>query len=297
MSKKLLTVNEAADMIGVNRQTIINYVNKGLFKRAGNSAKTNIYLYADEVEAVIGEAREIEEIKERINSLKSVLEDQEHRLKMKLSSLHLKNKSYGFIIGETKNFIRKFAEAVLTEREATVVSMMFSGSDLDEISRKIGLSVSQTRIVINKIRSRMRYMAGYVVDLQTKYNELNTRVSRLMKELEIQQSPVIDMQKDEVCHKEVYVPEGVKQMDEHMSKVLDIHINNIKSLSVRAINVLKRVNCDTVYDITRLYREDLLKMWNCGIRTVREIEDLLESVNLDFGMDIRIINGKYYKFR
>ena len=43
---------------------------------------------------------------------------------------------------------------------------------------------------------------------------------------------------------------------------------------------------DTLGDLVQLSRTDLLKIRNFGKKSLGEVADLLENLNLDFGMDI-----------
>lgn len=58
-------------------------------------------------------------------------------------------------------------------------------------------------------------------------------------------------------------------------------------LSVRALNCLKSADVDTLGDLVSFMKEDLLKFRNFGKKSLSELENLLETLNLDFGMDIR----------
>lgn len=59
-----------------------------------------------------------------------------------------------------------------------------------------------------------------------------------------------------------------------------------QDLSVRALNCLKAADVDTVGDLVKLNRNDLLKFRNFGKKSLVELESLLTSLNLSFGMDI-----------
>ena len=59
-----------------------------------------------------------------------------------------------------------------------------------------------------------------------------------------------------------------------------------QELSVRALNCLKAADVDTVGDLVKLNRNDLLKFRNFGKKSLTELDELLASLNLKFGMDI-----------
>jgi len=57
-------------------------------------------------------------------------------------------------------------------------------------------------------------------------------------------------------------------------------------LSVRALNCLKAAEVDTLGELVKFNKNDLLKFRNFGKKSLTELDELLESLNLTFGMDI-----------
>lgn len=64
------------------------------------------------------------------------------------------------------------------------------------------------------------------------------------------------------------------------SKLVDM------DLSVRALNCLKSAEVETLAELVVFNKTDLLKFRNFGKKSLTELEDLLTSLNLSFGMDI-----------
>ncbi len=56
--------------------------------------------------------------------------------------------------------------------------------------------------------------------------------------------------------------------------------------SVRALNCLKAADVETLGDLVQFNKTDLLKFRNFGKKSLTELDDLLESLNLSFGTDI-----------
>ena len=57
-------------------------------------------------------------------------------------------------------------------------------------------------------------------------------------------------------------------------------------LSVRALNCLKAAEVDTLGELVKYHRADLLKFRNFGKKSLTELDELLEKNGLAFGMDI-----------
>ena len=73
----------------------------------------------------------------------------------------------------------------------------------------------------------------------------------------------------------------------HMRQLLKTKLSD-QDLSVRALNCLKAAEVETVGDLVRFNRNDLLKFRNFGKKSLSELDDLLATLNLHFGMDVSI---------
>jgi DNA-directed RNA polymerase subunit alpha len=71
----------------------------------------------------------------------------------------------------------------------------------------------------------------------------------------------------------------------HMRQLLKSRLVDL-DLSVRALNCLKAAEVDTLGDLVKFNKNDLLKFRNFGKKSLTELDELLESMNLNFGMDI-----------
>ena len=82
--------------------------------------------------------------------------------------------------------------------------------------------------------------------------------------------------------------EGNEEFDEevlHMRQLLKTKLVDM-DLSVRALNCLKAADVETLGDLVQFNKTDLLKFRNFGKKSLTELDDLLESLNLSFGTDI-----------
>ena len=71
----------------------------------------------------------------------------------------------------------------------------------------------------------------------------------------------------------------------HMRQLLKTKLVDM-DLSVRALNCLKAADVETLGDLVQYNKIDLLKFRNFGKKSLTELDDLLESLNLSFGTDI-----------
>lgn len=93
---------------------------------------------------------------------------------------------------------------------------------------------------------------------------------------------------DERITLETEIKREVEEFDEsslHMRQLLKSRLVDM-NLSVRALNCLKAADIETLGDLVSYNKNDLLKFRNFGKKSLTELEDLVESKSLEFGMDV-----------
>ena len=93
---------------------------------------------------------------------------------------------------------------------------------------------------------------------------------------------------DERISLEDEVKHGSEEFDEntlHIRQLLKTKLVDM-DLSVRALNCLKAAEVETLGELVSFNRADLLKFRNFGKKSLNELEQLVASKNLDFGMNI-----------
>ena len=93
---------------------------------------------------------------------------------------------------------------------------------------------------------------------------------------------------DEKIAIETTETEGNEEFDEevlHMRQLLKTKLVDM-DLSVRALNCLKSAEVETLGELVVFNKTDLLKFRNFGKKSLTELDELLASLNLSFGMDI-----------
>ena len=82
--------------------------------------------------------------------------------------------------------------------------------------------------------------------------------------------------------------EGNDEFDEEVLRMRQLLKTKLvdMDLSVRALNCLKAADVETLGDLVQFNKTDLLKFRNFGKKSLTELDDLLENLNLSFGTDI-----------
>ncbi|MDY0089835.1 MAG: DNA-directed RNA polymerase subunit alpha [Flavobacteriaceae bacterium] len=90
----------------------------------------------------------------------------------------------------------------------------------------------------------------------------------------------ITLEADEIAQTDSYDEESL-----HMRQLLKTKLVDM-DLSVRALNCLKAAEVDTLGDLVTFNKNDLMKFRNFGKKSLTELDELISSKNLHFGMDL-----------
>ena len=83
-----------------------------------------------------------------------------------------------------------------------------------------------------------------------------------------------------------------KELDEESLRMRHLLLTKLSDLglSVRAYNCLEAADIDTFADLVSYSRNELMKFRNFGKKSLNEIDQLVEKMKLQFGMDVRKYN-------
>lgn len=90
----------------------------------------------------------------------------------------------------------------------------------------------------------------------------------------------ITLEADEIAKTDTYDEESL-----HMRQLLKTKLVDM-DLSVRALNCLKSAEVETLGDLVGLNKSDLMKFRNFGKKSLTELDELVASKGLTFGMDL-----------
>lgn len=90
----------------------------------------------------------------------------------------------------------------------------------------------------------------------------------------------ITMNVDEISLSEEFDETSLRIRQLLKQKLIDM------DLSVRALNCLKSADIETLGDLVAVHKNDLLKLRNFGRKSLTELEELVKSRGLEFGMNV-----------
>lgn len=106
---------------------------------------------------------------------------------------------------------------------------------------------------------------------------LTTSVEELLKIIEDYKAALEALKQDDLKNQPSESSALVKKL---MKKVADLPI------SVRSKNFLYAADCDTLGDLVKLQKTDLLKFRNCGKNILVELSELVDLCGLSWGMEV-----------
>lgn len=297
---KLITITEASERLGLTAQTLRNWT-KGGYLTIHSVGKAK-YIDEDTILALQDSVEDVKLQKKRLDSLAA--EIRADRQVMLYEYLDKKDKRRYLSFVASVSLKNAFFETVidllwaygsLSDRERFFLSGYFRGVGLEEIAEKYGLTRERVRQIVERaIRKSSDVMrikekldrADEIITENAALKAVNVSLQQRIAQYEKE----VDSIDDELVHEKCRL---------FATKVVDLPI------SVRAINCLKAGRterhfsftekttftvvvpaCETLGDVCKLKKSDVLKLRNMGKKTLREITDYLSSVGLTFEMDV-----------
>ena len=290
---RLLSRDEAALLLDVTPQTISNWVEKGVLK--GHFVDRLLKIDKATIEKYFDTLSDLAFIEKRIFAAKRDLQLAEKELEKNLddirSAIHLLGKGVpAHLLNEIFSaIIEASGDDVLKEREKTILTMLLEGKDVEFVAEEYGLTRSRIMQIVSQavrklatvktfseLRKEYKQLVFDNANFQNIIEALQSRIKKLERINNIDTAPVSE-------YDYLLGDKGGIFTAMMNTPVYDLEI------SVRSLNCLKAADIETLGDLVRCKKTDLLKHRNFGKKSLTELEDLLESLHLHFGMDVDAI--------
>ncbi len=150
--------------------------------------------------------------------------------------------------------------------------------------------------IYTPIRNVKYFIENYRVEQKTDYEKLVVEITsdgsvhpkdalKDAAEILIHHFMLFSDEKITLESKPKQVTEELDETTLHMRQMLKTKLVDM-DLSVRALNCLKAAAVETLGDLVSFTKADLLKFRNFGKKSLTELEELVRSKNLSFGMNI-----------
>ena len=275
---RLISRQEAAGLLDCTTQTVTNWVNKGVIK--GHVVGNNLMIDRDSIEQYFDSLKDLSNMERNLADMKAELQEIAKDLRATLDEArgcHLTSQTARNIFRNNQLTLISISKGILTEREQRILSEIIKGVSLEEIANVYGLT--QERVM--QIAVRAANTLSKIDELKLIHNENNT----LKEENEHFRKSVPDLNGHTEDHNNINL-----LMDSVFEKCLMDY-----NLSVRTLNVLKSIDCNTVGDVVRYSQADMMKALNNGKKVFNEIDGFVKELGLNWGMHPEMMTAEELK--
>ena len=301
MEQKYIKASDVAEKFGVTRQTIRNWIDKGLL--AAVKLDNCHYVTMESVEAIEDKFSEIVvvegAVEEYINKQKEAYEEYKASVEL-LRSASAENAQIKLIKPRLSELVRVMFNIVRVSqygerRGDDMIELLLHGYDVKYIAEKYGISPERVHQIVEK-DLRILNCEGQ------QYIKIKEENERLKEELQTLENNVKSLRSFREPGAESLEYSKVDVQESILTKRL-VDCN----LSVRTLNCLKAygekingewvyIDIETVGDLARHQKTDLLKLRNFGKKCLIELDDFLDELGLEWGTNYMVNeNGEVVK--
>ncbi len=290
---KYISAHDAAKMAGVTTQTIRNLCKAGTlsFQKRQNlfyPSREDVERYADTIAEVQAITTDIEQYRLRLlderQALQAELQEQQVKYHERMVNLEMFPQRIEVIkdtliaVVEGIGRYTDYNDCSLTERDIRVTWDALQGKSFEEIGRELRPSIAppSARLIWAKVLRKFATVKGAFYHLNSENDEL--------KETLKEKNDEIAMLHAQLDGRQITIDEGTRKL----SRLLARHMREF-DITVRCLNVLRYAEIDTVRDLVRFRRQDLLKYRNFGKKSLLELDEFVEDHGLSWGMDVSSI--------
>lgn len=279
-----ITRRKAAEILGVSRQTISNYIEQGLI----GSYKDHgiLYVNSEDVEKYAQKYKMLAANEKMIDDKLKEVEAHKRAINVELTELRNRATASGKLAANAVGMLFGVINAIsylnitpkLSYREFHILKDIINGMTYDELSFKYDLTATRIKQIVDKTCNKLTYNENATIaDIATN-QDLRIVIDGLKKKLKAVQTSY-----DEYRRAKGDVPISGAVLP---PLILGKDVNDC-DFPVRILNMFKIYNVYTVGDLLRKFhgKSDLAKIRNLGKKSVYIIIDFIEENNLSFKQD------------
>lgn len=299
---RMISRQEAAEILRVDPQTITNWCNKGVL-RAKQVGKW-LMVDRDTITKLFDSLQDLAESEKVIMELK---QDNYAKMRELKQANEEWQKDVAFVNGMEKpsrlvrmiqSLIDSIDNEIMGERERNILKEYLDGSEFEAIGDEYGLTRERTRQIVEKAMQKLGSLEPYG-DVLNRCNDTeaeNKMMRSLLKKQDAELAELRDKLNIKVEHDKHKTAEEkamgeLSEQDKEILGILNTRLVDM-NLTVRSLNCLKAADLETFGDLVKCHKIDLLKQRNFGKKSLGELDDLLDTmsnvhgVRFYFGMNV-----------
>lgn len=277
-----ITRNKAAEILGVSRQTISNYIKEGIL---GSYVGEHgiMYVNSEDIEKYAQKYKMIAANEKMIDEKLKEVEYRKRAINVELTELRnrvtangkLAENAVGMLFGVINAMSYLNITPKLSYRESKLLKDIINGMTYDELSLKYDLTTTRIRQIVEKTCNKLTYNEDAAIAEIATNKDLRIVIENLKKKLKAVQTSY-----DEYRRAKGDVPISAAVLP---PLILGKDVNDC-NFPVRILNMFKWCDVYTVGDLLRKFRgkSDLDKIRNLGKKSICIILDFIEENNLSF---------------
>lgn len=281
-----ITRNKAAEILGLSRQTISNYIEQGLIGSCVGEHGI-LYVNSEDVEKYAQKYKMLAANEKMIDDKLKEIEAHKRAINVELTELRNRATANGKLAANAVGMLFGVINAIsylnitpkLSYRESQMLKDIINGMTYDELSFKYDLTTARIRQIIYKTCNKLTYNENAAIaDIATN-QDLRIVIDGLKKKLKAVQTSY-----DEYRRAKGDVP--IKWGSTSSPLILGKDVNDC-DFPVRILNMFKSYNVYTIGDLLRKFhgKSDIAKIRNLGKKSIYIILDFIEENNLSFKQD------------
>lgn len=297
--KRLLTIPQAAEELGVTTETVKNYIRKGVIRARSVGGWTMIDRKS--YDTLFDDLSDLAEMGENLKLLKQELVEENKTHSDLLRDAKESNSLIGIVRRSNINvhlvnrIIRSMGDGILTVREAEILTRFLECADVRTVAKEYDLTPCRIREIINKSINKFWKLTSYSdivaenAALKEERNNLHVALAHLTdanRELKVQCG---HWDEDTAA---ILLECPITEEDVGKCEFLFRELREF-DLTTRTLHGLMGGNIETVGDMVSLTGRELLKLRNFGKKSLREVEDFVEDHGLSLGMDVDELKSRY----
>ena len=277
-----ITRRKAAEILGLSRQTISNYIKQGLIGSCVGEHGI-LYVNSEDVEKYAQKYKMIAANEKMIDDKLKEVEAHKRAINVELTELRnratangkLAANAVGMLFGVINAMSHLGITPKLSYRESHMLKDIINGMTYDELSFKYDLTTTRIRQIVEKTCNKLEYNEDTAIAEIATNQYLRNVIDGLKKKLKAVQTSYDEYRraKGEVPISDAILPPLILGKD----------VNDC-GFPVRILNMFKWCDVYTVGDLLRKFhgKSDLDKIRNIGTKSVCIILDFIEENNLSF---------------
>ena len=277
-----ITRNKAAEILGVSRQTISNYIKEGIL---GSYVGEHgiMYVNSEDIEKYAQKYKMIAANEKMIDEKLKEVEYRKRAINVELTELRnrvtangkLAENAVGMLFGVINAMSYLNITPKLSYRESKLLKDIINGMTYDELSLKYDLTTTRIRQIVEKTCNKLTYNEDAAIAEIATNKDLRIVIGNLKKKLKAVQTSY-----DEYRRAKGDVPISAAVLP---PLILGKDVNDC-NFPVRILNMFKWCDVYTVGDLLRKFhcKSDLDKIRNIGKKSICIILDFIEENNLSF---------------